>query len=60
MNKKFLAAATYYDFRVGDIMRYAGKSCTAEYRDVSTLLKKLDDIAPDYLKKQIKDLFEQL
>ena len=39
-------------------MRYVGNNYTAEYRDVPTLLKKLEDIAPDYLKKQIKDLFE--
>ena len=58
MNKKFLAAAIYYDFRLGNIMRFAGNNYTAEYRDVPTLMKKLDGIAPDYLKKQIKDLFE--
>lgn len=55
---KFLAAALYYDFHLGSVMRYAGENYTGEFRNIEYIMSQIRGIAPDEICDNVEKLLK--
>ena len=54
----FLAAALFYDFHLGSVMRYAGENYTGEFRNIKYIMSQIRGIAPDEVCDNVEKLLK--